>query len=264
LQSTSKETSEILPKLRSKREGTFSCQICELKFHQRKNLLIHKRNSHLKNVKCKNEDCNLMFRFESSMELHFNRDHLNIKSESNLSFYCDQCEYKTQLKNSMKRHVTRHIEKTLKCDKCSYKTYRLEVLTLHKLSHGSRSSFPCEFCGKILTKLTTLKSHIRIHHTETSYPCEFCEFSAKSIFSLDNHWKKSHSQLQPSIPCEYKECNEKFFTKQVLKKHLRDKHLANIKCLDENCTRMFYYENLMLNHFSMVHEKEKYAVIIYL
>ena len=79
---------------------------------------------------------------------------------------CDQCDYKTNLRGSMKNHLKRHGEK-LSCEKCPYVT----TFKFH------------------------LKRHVDFEHLGLGYTCTICGVRKTRKCYLDQHMKSKHKNL---------------------------------------------------------------------
>ena len=62
-------------------------------------------------------------------------------------FRCNHCDYKTNYKQSLERHVTIHSnEKPLKCPKCDYRGKNRHSLMRHLRTHKKDEQCQCEVC----------------------------------------------------------------------------------------------------------------------
>ena len=121
---------ETLDKLK-KHERTLDeteclCPQCGILIVGKVKLLNHINNTH-KSESCPN--CNKTMN-KKSLTRHKKSC---IGTEQTNMFSCESCEYKSNRKDLLEKHIERYHKKViLECDKCDYKTERLDYLNNHK------------------------------------------------------------------------------------------------------------------------------------
>ena len=157
-----------------------------------------------------------------------------IERQANGKFSCDQCEYESVRRNSIKRHtdavhlgikfqcnecqieyssddqIKAHINSVhngefYECDQCNKKFEQPRTLHLHvKFSHEGRKT-KCNECDKTFSSTSGLSYHVRKDHKGFRYPCDQCKYQAKTRSYLKIHQQAKHEDVKYSCDqCEYK------------------------------------------------------------
>lgn len=112
---------------------------------------------------------------QSDLKKHIMKKH--VPSDLQQCFRCDQCEYKTLQKATLKNHVNRKHdshEMWYECKQCEYKTRHEVDLEKHRFRR-------------------------HLSNTEISFECDQCKFRAKKEHVLIRHITKKHSLPGPNL-----------------------------------------------------------------
>ena len=178
---------------------------------------------------------------------------------------CEQCDYYSLSKISMKRHIkVKHEGLVFNCHQCDFVSTRKETLRSHTSFAHDGEVFRCEQCGHFSSSNKALKLHLKIHNrkqhnikeeitqkanpnpgdSETAFRCfdENCKDSSR-----ENCVKMGHHRLH----CQ--ECG--FFAnfKRALKDHKR-KHKTH------SCSQCNYYvksQSSLKRHIETRHTRLK-------
>ena len=78
----------------------------------------------------------------------------------NVTYPCDQCEYKATQKRNLKIHIESiHDNVTYSCDQCEYKVTRKENLKRHIENIHNNITYSCDECTFKATRKHNLKIH---------------------------------------------------------------------------------------------------------
>ncbi|KAG5669175.1 hypothetical protein PVAND_017069 [Polypedilum vanderplanki] len=224
----------------SKKDGNFQCQNCGLTFFNKEKFKYHQK-IHNKQFEC--QFCDKKFSFLADLKnhkiIHINPKayqcqicFLNLKTRSNMlyhmkthdknrpkSFKCDQCDFSTAHKISLKNHLKIHGTRTLnfKCSECNFKTTHEGNLSRHKEIHNSnRRKFPCLYCNYETTTRTSLKNHLNNRHNPNrikDFKCTKCNYKTDWKPSLKIHLLTHENRPKKfqCKKCEYSTNREKVF-----------------------------------------------------
>ena len=121
--------------------------------------------------------------------------------------------------------------KRFSCDLCSFSADRSSVIK----GHISRAhNFECDECDETFKTRDDLACHVDEVHNEEEvsdyetskkkskkpakkFECEFCDFRADKMSAITSHVNRLHN-----IGC--KDCDESFFTRDDLKRHVATSH----------------------------------------
>ncbi len=157
---------------RMKREGLlwYACKLCGINSILYKTLKATKK--HINQIHIP-EDKQRKFICEHCGHCCYSREQLYCHKKvhhRNLRFYCDQCDYITNLHGNLKKHRQKVHEKELVerkhlCDQCSYRSYSSTLLKRHILSqhtYKGQPRFMCtwEGCSQGFTRSEHLKLHM--------------------------------------------------------------------------------------------------------
>lgn len=142
------------------------------------------------------------------------KSHMRKHEKNPIIYNCDQCDYRTDQKHHLKKHIlAKHTETVL--TPCPYCGARVKGLKRHlKFSQCYKpdsekidESIPCSECGKILKSVKGVAKHMREVHGEEKQ-CEFCDFKTKYAFNMRSHVKTVHEKrpLKETCPHCNKEC----------------------------------------------------------
>ncbi|XP_052748155.1 zinc finger protein 701-like [Galleria mellonella] len=118
-------------------ENKFVCDLCNKEFPYKRNLTRHKR-IHLGTNRFHCNHCNYQTNEPSKLRKHILTHYKNqLQIDLTDKFICDSCTKEYSTKKSLKRHERNiHIEnKRLHCDHCNYKTNEKSHLRKHVLTH---------------------------------------------------------------------------------------------------------------------------------
>ncbi|XP_058832115.1 transcription factor grauzone-like [Topomyia yanbarensis] len=197
-------------------EKPFDCEKCDKSFHQQGLL-----NAHLKtHIQVECSVCHRMLANIYNLKMHM------LRHSDNVKHICDTCGKEFRCKESIERHIKRHMGinpverlqchicsrwitgkrnlklhmRTVHCDKnqefsCDicYQKYRNErSLSVHKGRVHVEKKFECEFCGKKFKRSINWKEHRASHTGETLYSCDVCGMTSNSNGNLYSHKKNKH------------------------------------------------------------------------
>ena len=119
---------------------------------------------------------------------------------------CQECEYKTKLKQEFDRHQKCHsMPNRHKCDLCSYSAIFPHLVRIHKHHHHKKSEksedsskevekLSCKICSFKTPYEGLFKAH-NVHHEEIhNYKCYICNFSSNQPHVTKRHERKDHSE----------------------------------------------------------------------
>ena len=193
---------------------------------------------------------------------------------------CHICDYATNPKSYLTRHLTTHgIGKRFKCDKCekvySQKGYLRKHVKSHDLSSSDKCGkifktkaiqknhihrthlekhLKCDQCEKMFSTNGRLNSHKRDVHVLKSFKCYQCKYRAKTIGTMNKHIKRVHDGVRDNTSkcdlCDYQG------TSSAVKIHKESIHQNKKNWFCKACPFSTYYKNKFQIHMR-VHTGEK-------
>ncbi|XP_053959955.1 zinc finger protein OZF-like [Anastrepha ludens] len=231
-----------------KEGGSYSCNICQLSFIQRRNYMYHMKTKHSTEVPFWNcSHCSSSFKYKKELERHTRKihapsvypcphcerkfksskvaeNHIKAEHERTRSLICEECGESVRTKQKLFEHMALHAgHGAYECEKCGKQYLRKQSLKRHLEIHGDK-----HICGECLLEFSTsnaLKNHMKVHSDEMPYKCNYCGRRFKRTKNLKNHLI-THTGLKP-YSCDF--CDKTFSTGSSCryhKKHLHPKELA--------------------------------------
>lgn len=124
----------------------------------------------------------------------------------------------------------------------------------------NESKFNCEICGKFLCDKSGLRRHLEARHLKIrKNSCDHCDYSSIQKNQLISHIlrkhfyptinKKSIYDEKRPIPCDYRGCRKRFFTKPELKQHQRSHSGEHEDSISSQSFKKGFFQ--MLDHSSV-------------
>ena len=164
---------------------------------------------------------------------------------------CDQCVYRTNDSNYMKRHLKRHDrEKINKCQHCDFTGWAKNLRT-HLKTHSVEKAHKCNQCFYASTNVNNLREHLRTHSGEKPFKCNQCDYASAHAGSIRTHLK-THIGEKPNKcnQCDFKS-SHRVGMREHSKTHSREK---SKKC--KQCEYVFSRADHLKRHLT-THDGEK-------
>ncbi|XP_033231830.1 zinc finger protein 99-like [Belonocnema kinseyi] len=209
----------------------FICDLCGYESNTKGILVRHMTACHSQSSKTRHkcDKCMRTYKWLTGLTRHKILVHAVDKPE----FNCDFCEYKSNAKYNLVRHVTschsQASKSSYKCKECA-RTYNWPThLARHiRLVHATvKPNFFCDFCGYKFNRKCTLVKHMTSRHSQISksmYTCDKCSRSYRSLGGFYEHIRLKHAAVVPEFTCDI--CYFKTKRKRHLSKHMTTKHLS--------------------------------------
>ncbi len=226
----------------------YQCTHCGRTCKNRKVLLEH-MSTHSDIRSCKCNLCPKTYKTKTSLHRH-------LQKHRDIFHFCDQCDFKTQWKSSLKTHVNmmhagEESTEFFKCSHCEYKTKNKFYLKHHENTHSDDRPFVCEICGKASKTQLVHNAHMETHKN-CEYPCSKCDYVGRTKMAIYSHQLVHMSRDQMSYKCE--QCNWAGKRKIELKMHYRKHSTARLYHCG-HCGKSYKH-----NHGLTRHLKEKHLL----
>jgi hypothetical protein len=145
-------------------------------------------------------------------------------------FTCQICNYSTNFKEQMNRHVRRnHLKvKNFECDGCAKRFYEKSELKLHVTNNYISGELKCKLLGSIPKDPFQEKIENLISNKEyptlsvatkrlVKFACQLCDYESDSKPHMRRHVRMRHLKDRPF---ECQACKRKFCEKRVLARHI--------------------------------------------
>ncbi|KAK3586258.1 hypothetical protein CHS0354_004365, partial [Potamilus streckersoni] len=145
----------------------------------------------------------------------YNYDHCGKRN-----FACHQCNYKTDRKNNLKRHITTmhsDCNRNLECCDVTFKckaTLREHVRSLHS------TGYRCKVCERNFCRKALLRRHLTVHNGQKDFQCALCDYATSHKSNLERHQKVHDKSLKSD------EYSSKWRTVRCILLLQKQKHLA--------------------------------------
>ena len=174
------------------------CPICPKEDKKASNLFTHVKTEHLK-LKKKCQECNKLYPIGRRYLCHLNKMHGSNKSDETL--YCELCDYSTNLKDLLKKHVRIRHEREKKhlCDQCHLRFEFPNELKNHCEKVHSKikdHKFSCDLCDKSFKYKSQLTDHIERNEGKSSCGTKG-QLISKCSFGVFKSTKTPRSVLEP-------------------------------------------------------------------
>ena len=136
-------------------------------------------------------------------------------------YACDKCEYKSELKQNIKRHTESQHLGILKffCKSCNYKSYfsshiRVHMKLKHKIENGKICRIGCKKCAEG-------EEHNICDKIEGKFACDKCEYKSDLERNIQSHNESKHLRI---LKFFCKSCNYKCYFFTSMRNHMKSKH----------------------------------------
>ena len=194
--------------------------------------------------------------------------------------HCDQCQYKTSLRNNLNKHIKGVHQKVkdvkdIKCLHCNYTTAYKQDMRKHAiLKHGETekartlTTFTCDQCEFETHLKNKLTKHIMtVHQAMSDWKCSKsnCNYVTAYPNKLKLHMKTKHSEehqkksddtmkeSHANTNCDYKNCAMDEFCK-----HINRQSSLRIKCFKcADCLFVTESPKVLKEHIQEKHKNHK-------
>ncbi|XP_045457124.1 zinc finger protein 39-like [Melitaea cinxia] len=169
------------------------CELCNIKFTNRKESDDHKKEMHSEKFNWICEVCGKRFLSRSSHCTH-------ARSHRPRRLACAHCDYRCVTKSDLEKHLRTHSGiKKFKCVSCSAGFHASSNLREHERRIHSTAvrRFACQLCPKRFHDRTKLNRHIDTHNDCKRFKCEHCLTCFSRRCNWKKHLEKQHSVLVP-------------------------------------------------------------------
>ena len=163
----------------------FTCDECQQSFYVGTRLSKHKQVYHSNNfIKC--EDCSYVTKNDQALKYHKEAEHEGIR------YKCTDCPMETRNKHYLNKHIKEiHTDPEFHiCDQCNFKTNKKQSLLRHVKIHGDKLA--CDKCPYKTTFKSLLRSHTEVEHLGLGHACNICGVRKTRKCYLDQHMKSKH------------------------------------------------------------------------
>lgn len=248
----------IIPETR-----TFSCNLCPSSYRHKQTIERHLLREHKVEV----PKTRLSNRMNNQIKIE-TVDRNKRGKYKNLT--CDWCGKNFLFRESLRKHLLRHIEpqaqKTVRsakekivCDQCT-KLVEPSLMKRHfQVHHSDFRPFRCDEpgCKTSFFDKAKFNDHKNIHLQIKPYVCEFCQES----FHYASNWRQH--KLRHTDPDRFKceVCSHCFVSTKSLRLHMRlhteDSDAPKpFACEHEGCDKAFRYQDRLKLHVANVHRTE--------
>ena len=130
---------------------------------------------------------------------------------------CSHCDFTTNSESSFSTHKIKHSGIIHACQNCDYKSWLKQPLDNHIQAHHEGVVNTCKDCGKTYKYKGDLKTHQRSVHEGVVYPCKYCTHKSKRKGELIEHEQYVHIRISVKT-CKL--CNQTFLRNTHLKRHM--------------------------------------------
>ena len=205
----------------------FSCDICGKQFQTQHRLEIHIKSYHSTKLTC--PYCPFSTHKEG-LDKHILRRH-----NRSASSICTFCSFETSDDKILQEHmVSEHPKrndlpkklrkkKEYNCGQCDFKGNLKQSLRAHKMSVHEGIRYNCDYdgCQFTATQSVKLREHVKVRHLGVRRSCDFCEFQTALRGTLTNHKLAKHPEFK-IYSCHL--CNYRTEHKDLLQRHLTGKY----------------------------------------
>jgi len=191
---------------------------------------------------------------ECGMEFLKCKIYLAHKQNEHPAWTCEECGEKKKTKASLTNHIEANHKERIPCDQCGKMYGTKDCLKLHlKQEHGDHEDFQCTECEYKTRKKELFRQHVERRHTERLQAT--CEFCGEVFKGLKKHLQRTGCG-QPNFqakryPCD--QCDKTFFSKDVVKKHLKQIHSGVRDKVCDQCSYTTYTNYNLRLHVTKMH-----------
>ena len=216
----------------------YKCDICDKSFANPRNLRVHIRQIHQKELNHRCDICEKMFFQPSHLRQH-------------------------QLKTHKIRESKLEVERKYKCEICTKRFSQLSNFTLHRRKiHQIKIEYKCSICDKLYSESSNLTKHRKkVHKEKISDPtlkCNMCEGLFSTDTGLREHKKWKHKTLKDisleKLTCDI--CDKTFSNRSNFEKHKKWIHntVSLEKLICDICDKTFSDPYKVIKHQKRVHQ----------
>lgn len=181
----------------------FYCHHCKYKTDRKLNLARHIQAKHFPRDLSLNScsQCAKSFSERSGLQVHLK---ICGQTESSLKYFsCHHCQYKTNYKSSLSRHIqTKHLPRNLNLNKCV----------------KCEKNYSTETCLRAHSKMCGLSEDLKRSMMRLS--CEHCQYKTNIKSDLSRHMQAKHLSYKPKFNKCVK-CGKNYSCKSNLTKHFK-------------------------------------------
>ena len=264
----------------SKKETSFFCPLCALKYSNKKNLERHMESKHPELLPdrvcphCKDfitkdleilkshmitehrdqcpecKKCKVAFHLSKELFRH------NRKVHNETHYICDVCNSTFVRRAAFQMHQADFHNMKHFCVMCDYSTRTENLLHLHTVTYhdGEGRKFQCSQCKRKFLNNSSLLGHIRFTHDHIRINCELCDFKATNKTQVREHILRVHAGVTIFCPV----CNGEFGSKATLHEHMKSIHSDGEKTvICDHCDKKFQRNSDLKKHTKRTHLKIK-------
>lgn len=228
--SKQKKKSSNKPKYNSVVKKTLYTSRC---YSEASQYTVEKNSKRAECYKC--PSCSFKSKSEDNFRLHIHLHNNSIlpveKSSEKRLYECNNCPYKTFVRNHFVRHSIRYLKpddiKMQKCEHCTYQTKFKASLDIHMKLHEKFMFFYCNNCPYKCKRKTLLIQHMVIHRgnyklsNDSFYECLHCFYKTNVRGRFQRHLIQMHANPDQIVIYKCTKCTYQTKTDADLKYHMK-------------------------------------------
>ncbi len=211
------------------------CKVCEYYSFHRSDLIKHLRRHVAGEYRSKGVRCDI-----AATEISCRPQQMNKHKQHK----CNVCEYSTDHKSDLIKHLLRHTRDT----RCRDVRYAIGTRKIPAQPNQANRPFKCDVCAYSSDYNCNLARHLLTHTGEKPFTCGICTYAARDISTLYSHVRNKHHAMK-CFKCSV--CEKAFYRPNQLRLHLKTHNATESQC--DVCNKQFGTENALRIHLLEVH-----------